>query len=193
LEAPAPIYEKSVADADCCLVQGEILSNLVEVRINLASYKEPELRVDTTVHPLAIVLSQWCDLEQDYEARYRNPDAAKQNPTILFCQVCTATELKNRAPRSSNIWDRIKQNNDERYHFFQRVDSEFDAAGNGLEELGVDFKRFFAIPTDEAYYRIRESEAHRRCCLRSPYLEHFCRRFANFISRIALPEPHKSV
>jgi len=193
LDAPAQIYEKSVAGADCCLVQGEILSNLAQVSINLSSFEETELRVDTTIHPFALILSQWCDLEQDYQARYVNVDAEKQNPTILFCEVFTATELQSRVPKSSRLWERVKQNNDERYHFFQRVESEFDALGNGLDELGVDFKRFFAVPTDEVYYRIRRGEVKRRCCLRSPYLEHFCRRFANFISRIALPEPHKSV
>jgi hypothetical protein len=94
---------------------------------------------------------------------------------------------------SSNIWNRISQNNDERYHFFQAVDQDQDTQGEGLPELGVDFKRLFAIPTDEVYWRISTGEVKRRCLLKSPYLEHFCRRFANFLSRVALPDPHMSV
>ena len=39
----------------------------------------------------------------------------------------------------------------------------------GIPELGVDFKRYFTIPTDEIYKRIEKGEVRRRCVLMSPY------------------------
>jgi len=142
-------------------------------------------------HPYALVLSQGCDLEQDFRARQGHVSQDKMVPTVLFCEVGLVSELKTNVKQSS-AWNRLIINSDERYHFFQKVDREDDAASEGLPELGVDFKRFFAIPTEEVYHRIKNGEAKRRCCLRSPYLEHLCRRFANFLSRVALPEPHSS-
>ena len=64
-----------------------------------------------------------------------------------------------------------------------------DALRQGLPELGVDFKRFFTIPTDELYVPIT-SGAQRRCHLNSPYLEHLTTQFSGFLSRVALPKPH---
>ena len=55
------------------------------------------------------------------------------------------------------------------------------AIGEGMPELGIDFKRYFTIPTDEVYFRIR-AEAQRRSRLRSPYLEHLSNRFYSFQS-----------
>jgi len=54
-------------------------------------------------------------------------------------------------------------------------------------ELGIDFKRYFTLPTAEVYYQIQRQAA-RRCCLRSPYLEHLSTRFHAYQQRLALPE-----
>jgi len=142
-------------------------------------------------HPFAITLSQGCDLEQDYRARHGPVSSDKQIPTILFCELVTAAELRRNV--QSDVWNRIKKNLDERYHFFQLAEKELDLEDEGLPELGTDFKRVFAIPTAEVYHRIKSGEAKRRCHLESPYLEHFSRRFANFLSRVALPLGHLSV
>ena len=180
----APIYVKSAAGADRHLAQGEIISGLAYAHIDLLSLESPPLRISPIVHPLAVTVSQGCDLEQDFRARLGDAKPDKVVPSVLLCEVVSANELRSRVPRDSKIWGRISQNNDERYHFFQAIERECDAQGTGLDELGVDFKRFFSVPTDEIYYRLRIGEAKRRCCLVSPYLEHFCRRFANYISRV---------
>jgi hypothetical protein len=192
LDVEAPIYAKSIAGADHYLAQGEIISNLPYAHIDALSLENPPLRISPLVHPLAVTISQGCDLEQDFHARRGTVNADKAIPSVLFCEVIAASQLRGLLPRDSKIWARVSQNNDERYHFFQEIRQDFDAAGDGLGELGVDFKRYFTIPTDEVYYRIRTGEAKRRCYLVSPYLEHFCRRFANYISRVALPTPHQS-
>lgn len=186
-----PIYGKSVAEEGWFLSQGEILSNIIHTHIDLFTLGQPQQLMNLKIHPFAIILTQACDLEQDYRARRTIVSADKMIPTILFCELETAEALRRMV--QANVWDRIKRNLDEPYHFFQMVNQELDLQGEGLPELGTDFKRVFAIPTDEVYHRIQCGEAKRRCHLQSPYLEHFCRRFANFLSRVALPVQHFSV
>jgi hypothetical protein len=186
------IYVKSVSGAGCCLAQGEIISNLVHTYLDVSSLGKSEIRIVEQIHPLSIILSQGCELEQDYRSRSGEKIGAdKRIPCVLFCEVIHASDFRGMSS-STQMLNRMSQNNDERYHFFQSIATEVDAEGEGLPELGVDFKRLFAIRTDELYWRLDAREARRRCALQSPYLEHFCRRFANFLSRVALPEPHSS-
>jgi hypothetical protein len=187
---PPQIYLRSVAGADQFLAQGEIISNIIQTHLDYASFAGSHPIMVSKIHPFAVALSQGCDLDQDYRARQDEVNQDKRIPAVLFCEAIDAESLRARC--NAGIWKRIRDNNDERYHFLQAVAMEFDADGRGLPEIGIDFKRYFTIPTDEVYYRIRCGEAKRRCYLNSPYLEHFCRRFANYLSRVALPEPHIS-
>jgi hypothetical protein len=186
-----PIYARSLSGVEIPLAQGEIISGLVQLHVELSSLRESETLFSMRIHPYAIILSQGCDLEQDFLARKGQTAQDKVIPAVLFCEVNTAAELRNQV-KKSEFWQRLMQNNDERYHFLQAVTKEADVGEEELPELAIDFKRFFTIPTDEVYYRIESGEALRRFHLKSPYLEHFCRRFANYLSRIALPEPHSS-
>jgi len=176
------------------LRQAEIISDLVQVRQSFASLPSqagPEIEIIR--HPYALVLTQDCDLEQDFALRFGNPEQPpppeKLLPNILLCEVATLGELRDRTPKGSDIWRRVVDNRDERYHLLERVEPPADALGQGLPALGIDFKRCFTVPTDELYFRVR-SGAKRRCRLNSPYLEHLSSRFSSFLSRVALPRPH---
>jgi hypothetical protein len=138
-------------------------------------------------------MTQDCDLEQDYRVRSEGRASDKLLPGILFCEVAAAQELYGQIRQNNpKFWDRIKINKDERYHFLQRNESMCDLLGEGLAELAIDFKRYFTLPTDEVYKRIEIGETKRRCVLISPYLEHLSRRFAFYLSRVALPLDHAS-
>jgi hypothetical protein len=139
-----------------------------------------------------MILTQDCDLEQDFRARAGQTGADKLIPSILFSEVVTAEELRGSAGINSTIWPRVRMNKDERYHFLQKVEQVDDAFGQGLPELGIDFKRYFTLQTGEVYRRIELGEAQRRCALVNPYLEHLTSRFAYFLSRVALPQDHVS-
>lgn len=197
MQHPSLIYLPSNPEA--ALRQGEILTNVVQVKIDAESIgAEGGYQASDVIHPYAIVVSQDCDLDWDYKAREQAtpPNQAvsqdKLLPNILFCEVTTAEALKGRKEIHSSIWSRIKINKDERYHFLQKVEPDHDALYEGLPELGIDFKRYFSIPTEEVYARLKNNETQRRCCLASPYLEHFSLRFSHFQCRVALPEDHKS-
>jgi len=183
------IYEPSTIEG--LLRQGEILCNLIQLKLNLDTLGTSEAKFTPLVHPFAIIASQDCDLDWDYKSR--TTDATdKLMPNILFCEMTTAELLRRGGDINSGIWGRIKINKDERYQFLEKVDMAEDTLQQGLPELGIDFKRYFTIPADEVYARIARQEATRRCRLLSPYLEHFSTRFAYYQFRVALPEDHFS-
>lgn len=170
--------------------QGELVSNLVQFAIDLPTLGQEEIALDSQTHPLAIVVSQDCDLMWDHEERRKpDPSGYKLLPNILFCEVITAADLRGRNRLDSDIWKRVVQNKDERYHFLRSVDPVDDAGREGIADLAIDFKRYFTIKTDEVYAQLA-IEARRRARLISPYLEHLCDRFAYFQQRVALPEDH---
>ena len=191
-------YEKSAPDK--ALRQGELLSNVVEVIVNVNTIYSEELSLEQRTHPFAYVVSQDCDLDWDFHARKSQTQNHRIIPNVLLCEAMLATDLArqlinvegSKDSNKSRIWARVKINKDERFHFFQRVTETDDLTSNGVPELGIDFKRHFTIPTEELYTRIQYGQTMRRCRLLSPYMEHLSDRFAYFLSRIALPEDHES-
>lgn len=177
------------------LRQGEVISGLVQMQLKIegvdrypdSSAEHQVLRRD---HPIAVVITQDCDLDWDFKDR-RAESITKLIPNVLFCEVVSAEELRGRSDIKSDIWKRIRMNRDERYQFLEKVPAEKDAVGEGLPEMAMDFKCCFSIPTDEVYLQLR-SEAKRRCCLTAPYREHLSHRVFSFHSRIALPAEHHS-
>ncbi|MHB1426293.1 MAG: hypothetical protein ACYC3I_24270 [Gemmataceae bacterium] len=192
MEAPIFPYRAATSGSDASLRQGEILSNVVRLQLDLKFLGTDEQRVEPVEHGYAVILTQDCDLEQDFKARQRLNKPDKLLPNVFFCHLATAQQLRGAAGITTDIWKRISQNKDERYHFLQKIEVDLDGLQQGLPELGIDFKHYFTIPTDEIYKRIEMKEANRRCVLVSPYLEHLSSRFAYFLSRVALPQDHFS-
>jgi hypothetical protein len=185
-------YRVTAPDAASPLRQGEILSNLHQFRLDPDSLGD-HARGKTRTHPFAVIMSQDCDLDQDFRTRSEGKSSPNLIPNILFCEVATAHELFNVIRQTNRkLWDRIKINKDERYQFLQKIEAACDRLNQGLPELALDFKRYFSLPTDEVYRRIEFGEAMRRCVMVSPYLEHLSSRFASYLSRVALPEDHVS-
>ena len=190
-----PIY---ICSQEGALRQGEIITGLVQARLVVETLETERREIEQVIHPYAIITSQDCDLIHDWQVRdtpssqLDSKAAQKLLPSILFTQMTTADALKSQVP-GSDIWKRVRQNKDERYQFLESVPKECDALEEGLPELGIDFKRYFTIPTDEVYKRIQGGSAKRRCRLASPYLEHLSTRFCYYQFRVALPEDHRSV
>ena len=192
------IYAKS--NLEKALRQGELLSNVAQYLVNVDATDTDSVTFRERVHELAFVLSQDCDLDWDFNSRKNDSLADRRIPSVLFCKAQLATvtartivnEEGSRDTKKSRIWNRVKINKDERYQFFSTIPADVDLQGEGINELVVDFKRYFTVPTDELYRRIAEGETQRRCRLNSPYLEHLSSRFAYFLSRVALPEDYQS-
>src|SRR5258708_11148574 len=135
-----PIYVPSVLGG--ALRQGEVLANVVEARIDFETLRAGEdLALEEKVHPLAIVLTQDCDLDWDFKARSDAKLANKLLPNILLCEVWLSEQLRGEQAIKSDIWRRIRSNGDERYHVLPAAPPEHDMHNVGFEELAIDFKR----------------------------------------------------
>jgi len=173
------------------LRQGEILSDVLVAQLDAECLRpDAEPLIEETIHPYAVVLTQDCDLEWDF--RYRRAAdpgrlANKMVPHILLCQADTAERLRGDQNIKSDIWRRISQNSDERYHVLPEVPAELDRLIQGIPALVLDFKRVFTVPTNELYYRL-SSGSQRRCFLLPPFLQSLSSRFTYFLGRVPLPE-----
>ena len=186
------------------LWQGEILSPLPQTKLALTSLPQtdvsseagnaPTVTVEYDEHPLVIVLSQDCDLEQDYKARATGGRGVLFN--ILLCDVHQSEELhvklKAEENKSSNEWRKIKENLDQRFHFLRGIAVDEDAEGIGFQNLAIDFRRYFSIPTSELYERLKLKMTLKRCRLQTPYAEHLANRFHGFQMRVPLSKEHHS-
>lgn len=108
------------------ILQGEILSDLRQFHLTLESVRaNQDFSADFKKHPWAIVVSQDCDLEQDFKAREGSGSQDKIIPNSLFCEMMTPgdfiTKLKSTGGFPAKIWDSIQQNNHPRYQFLENV------------------------------------------------------------------------
>ena len=174
------------------LRQGSVVVGLIQTRQRLETIGAADaLVLDEEIHPYALVLTQDCDLERDFERRGGKSGAGSPLANVLLCEATTTVLLKGNLPQGKDIWKRVIQNKDERYQCLENVPAEYDVAAQGIAALGIDFKRYFTISTDEIYRRIELGQAVCRCRLVTPYVEHFVSRFYYFQSRIALPVDHQ--
>jgi hypothetical protein len=128
----------------------------------------------------------------DAEFQKKHTSAPKYKiDNILFCELVPTATLKASAAQQKELWKRVTQNLDARFHCLEAAPVDCDSIGQGLPSLGCDFKRFFTVPTDEVYKRIELRQIVRRCYLTTPYAEHLLQRFYNFLGRIPLPENHE--
>ncbi|MEQ1770955.1 MAG: hypothetical protein ABL879_14065 [Devosia sp.] len=178
---PVTIYVASTLGHD--LRQGEILSGVLQLDVNSDTDQ-----YDTVVQPLAIVASQDCDLLWDYKERAAGRPGLS---AILMLQCGDAEPAREAAGLTSVPWKRVRQNESDRFHFLQAVEANADAAGAGLPDMLVDFRRIFTVSPAELYRQLaKPGGAQRRAVLVPPYREHLQNRVAFYLSRVGLPEPH---
>ncbi len=182
------------------LWQGEILENLPQWKLThdgiaaSAAYPGPEHEVPEQIaievmpidHHFVIVISQDCDLVQDFEARAAERESLLN---LLLCDAFPEAEAHARFQNLPDRWQKLKHNQMDRYQFLQAIAPQEDMLGQGLTALVMDFKDHFTLPTAEVYERLIAGTG-RRSRLLSPYLEHMIHRFYNFQSRVALPRDH---
>ena len=173
--------------------QGDIYRNVVApfsvVPVNGES--GAELEITEIEYPYAVVLSQECDLEQDFTNRKMAQDKQdKFLPSILFAPAYLAQPLregkhleevglKMERINSAN-WHINKQNRNLRYHFLKK-DLNF-----GVPDLTIDFKHYFTISRD-MFCHIILNDQHYVASLNFLFREDLSNRFSNYLSRIGLP------
>lgn len=171
--------------------QGDLLE---QIEYKFLTFKNDEMIIDRFTFPYAVVLSQECDLEQDYEARKNIPDKNgkcnqdKYLNSLLICPAYLAAEFRGgihlnklgykMEEWTTDQWKIIKSNHNDRFHFLDE-DTE-----NGLPNLIIDFKHFYTLTRDEIY---QVFPINYKISLKELFRERLSQRFVNYLSRIGLP------
>jgi hypothetical protein len=173
------------------LYQGELLE-----RVNAwgPAYDENNhdavVGLQPIVHALSLVLSQDCDLAQDWTRRQTDIWAETDLRSVLLCPAFPAEDLRRQQSLSSRRWETVRQNKDERYAYLAEVPVESDLAHTGHPAILLDLTNYFTVRTPELYRQLRTNDARSRCRLETPWREHLQARFAAFLARIGLPRDH---
>ncbi len=170
--------------------QGDIYKD-IEIVDNVQESKGI-IQISKVVFPLVIVLTQDCDLEQDYNVRSGKKNAKDQDKlifSVLVAPLYNAEQvvrgehldqmhIKIQVFGSDTQKNNMKNNEIPRYHFL-------DISGEvPITPSVIDFKHYFSVHVD--YLRGKTKDF---VCRVSPlYREDISVRFASYLARIGLPK-----
>ena len=179
--------------------QAELLKSVAEFQPISKTDEGDDLEIRKVDHPLAVVISQDCDLEQDFNLRFpgegdpvSRDDADLSHRSIshvILCDAYPETELIRRLPDGFGSKDRrkVQQNQNERYHKLEAALIDGDES-KPVEELFFDFRRFFAIPSPDIYDQLAAKTLKRIACVPAYYLHDISQRFFSYQARVAIPD-----
>lgn len=165
--------------------------------IEYVKEKDDSIEVSKIVFPQAIVLTQACDLKQDFDARKKLEDTKTGNNDKFLISVIVApiynfedfrqgTHLEQlgltmepKGSRTKSLCENIIKNENKRYHYLNFADNV------ELVESVIDFKHYFTVTV--SYLRSIYEENY-VCSICSLYRELILQRFSNFLARIGLPD-----
>jgi hypothetical protein len=202
-----------LSDPSGSLYAGELLSDVEVLSAVAATLGQAEVEVTQITYAYALIVSQDCDLEWDYQARefLQDPPPAASGParsawneqehkfrskvmdSVLLCVADEPPTVHASSTLNKNEWHKARSNQYERYHLLRPAQSEADREGRGFPELALDFKRYFALSAEEAAARVSlaigaPGRALRRARLGTPYREDVISRFYNYQARVPLPD-----
>ncbi len=180
------------ARSDGRLVQGELLAGVIEYVPLQPPVELPEganVPVRAVARDKMVVLTQDCDLEQDFRIRSAAESNTAQEvdantgsvPSVLLCQVFD--ELKPRVA-GGDIFRRARRNQDERYHTLP--EAPIGDGTDNLAELYLDFRKFVALPTGFLYDGVTAGGVRRLAVIPPVYLHDLVHRFHGYLSRVAI-------
>ncbi|HMT01440.1 MAG TPA: hypothetical protein PKD96_01900 [Candidatus Absconditabacterales bacterium] len=165
--------------------QGDIIRDVTVVSVKR---KDKVIKAN---YPYLIVMTQDCDLEQDFDARKKI--GGSQDAYLINILVCPAysletfqkgehltyggTILKRQEFAGKGI-DKVKHNREPRYYFLE------GDVKMGIPDLVLDFKLFLTIDRMELYSHFNK---HYVVSIEELFREYAMQKFANFLSRIGLP------
>jgi hypothetical protein len=181
------------------LVQGEILGavwEFVPVQAPVAVPEETDIRVRSVYHERMIVLTQDCDLINDFKLRSPDEESLedlnevegniRSVPSVLLCDL--TEDLGERLKGSGTSWKRVEGNQDERYHKLPEAQIGADWAGGYLPALYLDFRKTVSLPTPFLYEALRVAGIARVAITPPIYLHDLIHRFHGYHSRVAVED-----
>lgn len=193
----AELITETYYDATGLVKQCDILKNVecIEYAIEEGDYVE----ISKIHFPYIIVLTQACDLQQNYNAK-NNVKLGKGNqdkylisvivaPVYNFVDFLSGEHLKQLGmkmevfpSRSKTPTKNIIANENKRYHYLK-----FDDNVNIVESV-IDFKHYFTVSLN---YLNDIYKTNYICSISLLYRENISQRFANYLARIGLPDVDK--
>jgi hypothetical protein len=188
---------KALKTCERRICQGDIIANIEH--IEHVAFTPEHVEVSKITFPFVIVLTQDCDLAQDYRVRWSRQ--ATQNQDKMLFSVLVAplynvehvytgehlSELKMQMQaisRNKTPGANLRSNETPRYHHLV-FPKEIPIAASV-----IDFKHYFSVNV-EYLKKLKRTEF--VCKVAEVYREDISLRFANFLSRIGLPEPPRTV
>ena len=171
------------------IVQGDIIRD-VEC-IEYVAEKKGVVEVSKIVFPLVVVLTQDCDLEQDY--RFRTEEKATQDKWLMSVLVAPLYNLEHvhqgehlseleikmePISKKGSTGNNLRQNQSPRYHFL-----EFPTSLPIVPSV-IDFKHYFSVHVE--YLRNHKKKKF-VCTVSELFREDISQRFSSYLSRIGLP------
>ena len=172
--------------------QGDIYKD-VEF-IEYAIEKAGVIEISKIVFPSVIVLTQDCDLNQDYKVRWAKKEPFNHDKKLISVIAAplynvehvykgehlselkmTMTEIRKERTPGQNL----RKNETPRYHYL-----EFPANVPIVSSV-IDFKHYFTVNVE---YLKKHKKANFICQIGPLYREDVSQRFSSYLSRIGLPE-----
>jgi hypothetical protein len=139
-----------------------------------------------------IVMTSECDLFQDWRNRFSTASLAQGTPQppnllqhVILCDLYLEENVRSRVS-GSDVWRRVRQNQDERYH--RLPSAGFGNATVTLPSLYLDFRQTYGIPTDRLYEGLVAGGVLRIAVVPPVYLHDLIHRYYGFQSRVGLPD-----
>jgi len=169
--------------------QGDIIKD-VEY-IEWAVEKGDDIEVSKLLFPNVYILSQDCDLEQDYKNRNSKEENSQDKYllSVLVAPVYNAEKVyagqhmneleMNMSPINKNKTPgkNIQKNTNPRYHYLEFHD-------NSMVPSVIDFKHYFSVNTN---YLRGIKKTNYFCTVSELFREDISLRFSNYLARIGLP------
>lgn len=192
----AEVITKTYQESSLVVNQCDIFKNVEFVEY--VKEADSTIEISKIIFPYAIVLTQACDLMQDFMAREKNKVSEKVNQDKFLISVIIAPvynfedfrlgehlqqiglKMQPIGSRNKTPCKNIIQNENKRYHYLKFDDSI------PVPESVIDFKHYFTVNINYLNSIYKE---HYICSIDSLYRELISQRFSNFLSRIGLPDP----
>jgi hypothetical protein len=173
------------------LCQGDVFCEVKYIYI--AKETDDTVEVVELVFPLAIIISQACDVDAISNLSSTNGiKTTKYMPSILMCpiydeetlrssdhlsEISPLFHLKNEHLYSSKVKDIIENNTHYRFHFLNLKNPK-EATGC----FAIDFKQYFSVPVEY----LSSNKQKRQFRLETLFAEQVTLKFAVYLSRVAV-------
>lgn len=192
----AEVLTKTYVESKSVINQCDIFRDIEY--IEYVKEDENTIEVSKIIFPHVIILTQACDLQQDYNARKKWEETQQGNQDKFLISVIVAPiynfedfrqgkhleqlglMMEPKGRRNKSLCDNIIKNENKRYHYL-KFDDDVE-----IVESVIDFKHYFTVNVNYLNGIYKEKYVYSVDCL---YRELISQRFSNFLARIGLPDP----